>query len=145
MNAAQIGRAIREDISNTLKQVMLLAADNVANSTPVDTGHATTNWILSTGTPYNGIAGSREAVSFAEREAGIAALQDYDVVRDGPIYLRNNVLYIQYLDKGSSQQADPGFVGAALQSATRRAPHGRKTAVRKMLRNMTRDAYRKGL
>ena len=144
-NAASIGREIRADISKTLRDVCLLAADNLANATPVDTGHASTNWILSTGSPYNGIAGSRESVSVAEQEQGIADLQDYDVVRDGPIYLRNNVLYLKYLDAGWSQQADAGFVGASFQAAARRAPRGRKTAVRKMLRSMSREAYRKAL
>lgn len=145
MNAAQIGRSIRADISKTLRDVMLLAADNLANATPVDTGHASTNWILTTGTPYNGIAGSREQVSITEQVQGIAALQDYDVVRDGPIYLRNNVEYLKYLDAGWSQQAEGGFVAICFENAARRAPRGRKTAVKKMLRGMSREAYRKSL
>lgn len=147
-SAASIGRQIREDISETLRQVMLLAADNLANATPVDTGHASSNWILTTGTPYNGIAGTRESVSLTEQEAGIDALAgvgSYDVVRDGPIYLRNNVDYLQYLDKGKSQQAEAGYVAASFQAAARRAPRGRKTAVRKMLRGMSKEAYRKSI
>lgn len=144
-NAASIGKAIREDISKVLRDVMLLAADNLANATPVDTGHASTNWILTTGSPYNGIAGSREQVSISEQVQGIADLQDYDVGRDGPIYLRNNVLYLKFLDAGWSQQAEAGFVGIAFQNAARRAPHGRKTAVKKMLRGMAKSAYRKSL
>lgn len=122
---------------------MLLAADNVTNATPVDTGHAASNWVLSVGAPFTGIDGSREAVRTDAQDAGIARIEQYDVGRDGTIFLRNNVLYLQYLDRGWSQQAPPGFVAAALQSATRVARHGRKTAVRRVLRAMARAAYLK--
>jgi hypothetical protein len=144
-NAASIGKELRADISKTLRDVMLLAADNVRNSTPVDTTHAANNWILTTGRPYGGIDGSRESPSHSAQDDGIADLMDYDVGRDGPIHLRNNVLYVQFLDQGHSQQADAGFVALAFQAATRRAPHGRKGSVRKMLRNMSKRAYAKGI
>lgn len=143
-NAASIGKAIRADLSRVLRDVMLLAADNVTNATPVDTTHAATNWVLSVKSPYMGIDGSRDAPSDAAQQAGIARLQTYDIGRDGRIFLRNNVLYLQWLDKGWSQQAPPGFVAAALLDATRRAPHGRKQATRRVLRAMARSAYRKG-
>lgn len=144
MNSSQIGKAIRQEISNTLRDVMLLAADNVRNATPVDTGHASNNWVLSTGSAYHGVDGSRQAPSHAEQDAGIEKIKRYDVGRDGPIFLRNNVLYLQFLDKGSSQQAEAGFVAAALQAATRRAPRGRKEAARRMLRSMAKTAYIRG-
>lgn len=139
--AAQIGRDIRADLSRVLRDVMLLAADAVTNATPVDTHHAESNWVLSTRQPYMGVDGSRSAVSWAAQNAGIAALQTYDIGRDGKIYLRNNVLYLEFLDQGWSQQAPAHFVAMAFQSAARRAPRGRKTAVRKMLRDMSRAAY----
>lgn len=142
---SKIGRELRADLSKTLRDVMLLAADNVTNATPVDTTNAANNWILSTGTPYNGVDGSRVNPSNQAQTAGIAKILDYDVGRDGPIYLRNNVLYLQYLDQGWSQQADAGFVAAAFQAAARRAPRGTKTRVRKMLRGMARGAYQKGI
>jgi hypothetical protein len=143
-NAASIGRELRADISRTLRDVMLLAADNVTNATPVDTTNAANNWILSTGSPYTGVDGSRLAPSHTAQDAGIKALQGYDVGRDGKIYLRNNVLYLQFLDQGHSQQAPAGFVAAAFQGAARRAPRGRKSAVKKMLTGMARKAYIKG-
>jgi len=140
-NAAAVGRELREFLSNLMRDVMLLAADNVTNSTPVDTGHAASNWVLSTGSPYAGIDGSRAAVSTAAQEAGIERIQHYDIGRDGPIFLRNNVLYIQFLDQGWSQQAPPNYVALALQAAARRAPRGRKQSVRRVLRDMSRSAY----
>jgi len=140
-NAAQIGRELRAELSKTIRDVMLLAADNLMNATPVDTGHASSNWVLSLGSPYTGIDGSRQAVSTVEQDRGIDAVTGYDIGRDGPIYLRNNVLYLQFLDQGHSQQAPAGFVGQAFMAASRRAPHGRKTSTKKMLRSMARSAY----
>ncbi len=142
-SAAQVGKDLRADLSRVIRDVILLAADNVTNATPVDTGHAANNWVISTGSPYNGIDGSRAAPSRAAQERGIADIMDYDIGVDGPVYIRNNVLYVQFLDRGHSQQAEPGFVAAALEAAARRAPRGRKQAARKMLKNMSRAAYRK--
>lgn len=140
-NAASIGKAIRADISATLSSVMLLAADNVTNSTPVDTTHAANNWVLSVGQPYMGVDGSREAPSHQAQDHGIELIKRYDVGRDGKIFLRNNVFYLEFLDRGHSQQAPAGFVAAALLGASRRAPRGRKQAARNMLRGMSKKAY----
>lgn len=142
--SAKIGRDIREKISATLRDVMLQAADNLRNATPVDTTNAQNNWVLSTGRPYVGVDGSRDAPSHAAQDAGIAKIQSYDAGRDGPIYLRNNVIYLQFLDQGWSSQAPPGFVAAAFHAAVSRAAFGRKTAVRKMMRRMARTAYVRG-
>jgi hypothetical protein len=144
-NAASIGRAIRADLSRTLRDVMLAAAEAVTAATPIDTTHAANNWVLSIGRPYMGVDGSHEAPSTTMQEAGIQAMQQYDIGRDGPkLYLRNNVFYIKFLDEGASDQAEPGFVSTAIRSASSAAPRGKKTQVAKMLRGMARHAYRRG-
>lgn len=140
--STKIGKAIRNDLSKVMRDVMLLAADNVVNSTPVKSGHAGSNWVLSVRAPHQGIEGSPKAVSWEAQKAGIRKIENYDIGRDGPrIYLRNNVLYVQFLDKGWSQQAPANFVALAIMAAQRRATTGRKAAVQKMLRQMTRAAY----
>lgn len=139
-NAASIGRQLRREVSTTVRTVMLLARRNVAAATPVDTGHAMSNWVLSVGKPYTGVCGSRQDVDFSAQNDGDLALSDYDVGRDGAVYLRNNVHYVTYLDDGSSQQAEAGFVAEAIQSAQRLAPYGRGGAVRRMLSSMARQA-----
>lgn len=113
----------------------------LTDTTPVDTGHARSNWILSMGRPYEGIDGSRAAVSETAADAGFDSLERYDVGRDGKIYLRNNVLYIQFLDRGWSAQAPAGFVGAAFMQAVSSMPRGRKAATRKVLKGMAKQAY----
>lgn len=142
-DAASIGKQIRAELSKTIRDVMLLVVDNLQNSTPVDTGHAGSNWVATFGTPYSGVDGSREAVSYAAQDAGIARLQNYDVGRHGKVFIRNNVPYVPYLDQGHSQQAPAGFVRAAILAALRRASRGRKSAVRKMLNQMARTAIRR--
>jgi hypothetical protein len=142
-DAASIGREIRAALSVTIRDVMLLVLANLKASTPVDTGHAASNWIVTFRTPFQGVDGSRAAVSTAQQDAGEDRLRRYDVGRDGAVVLRNNVPYVKYLDRGSSQQAPAGFVRMAIMAAMRRAPHGRRGAVRQMLRGMARTAIRR--
>lgn len=141
-NAAAIGREIRADMSRTLRDVMREATYALVAATPKDTTHASNNWILTVKRPYEGIAGSPEAPSTMVQAQSIANLETYDIVRDGPIYLRNNVEYVEFLDSGSSPQAEPGWVAEAMQSAARAAPTHRQAQVRTMMTNMARKAYR---
>jgi hypothetical protein len=141
---AAIGREIRAALSKVVGEAMLRAEEAVAAATPVDTHHAESNWVLSVGRPYAGVDGSRQAVSFEAQQAGIAAVQKYDVGSDGPIYLRNNVEYLRYLNDGWSPQAEAGFVERAIESAGDEVPRGRKTAVRKMLKGIARSSYNRG-
>lgn len=138
--AARVGREVRAEISKTVRDVMLLVVSNLKNSTPVDTGHAQSNWIVTTKHPFAGVDGSRTSVSHAMQDRGITTVMGYDVGRDGPLYLRNNVHYIKYLNRGHSQQAPAGFVTTAIMAALRRAPYGRRGATRRMLHSMSRRA-----
>ena len=97
---AAIGRDARRELSKVIVDTMTLAVRNLSNSTPVDTEHAASNWIVTFGSPFKGVAGSRVNVSWSEFYNGLAKLKRYDVGRDGRVYIRNNVLYLQYLDRG---------------------------------------------
>lgn len=143
--SAKIGRQIRADLSRVLSQTMLAVVDNLISTTPVDTGHARNNWVLTTRQPYTSEDGSRVAPSDAAQRAGIAKIQNYDIGRDGPIYLRDNVRYMQFLDAGSSSQAPAGFVGACFRDAANGVRRGFKVRVKKLLRGMAKSAYRKGI
>lgn len=143
-DASTIGRAIRDKISKVVRDVMNLATLNVIAATPVDTGHAASNWIISYGAPYTAIVGSRIAVDTTVRDSALATLQEYDVGRDGVVYLRNNVPYLKFLDGGSSQQAPANFIAIALMGGARLAPHGMKGRVQKLLRRVSQGAYKRG-
>jgi len=140
-NAAAIGREIRADLSKTIADSMITGTLAVIAATPVDTENASNNWMLTAGSPYEGVDGSRESPSSSVRDSLIEKMRDYDLVRDGTVYLRNNVFYLQFLDDGWSQQAPPGFVALAFASGARRAAMGRRASVHKMMTNMSRHAY----
>jgi hypothetical protein len=91
-----------------------LAAEILAEliaATPIDTGHATVNWVVSVGTPH-----MIEVSNGAAQQAGMRELLRYDL-EDGVIYISNNAPYISDLNNGSSQQAPPLFVEACVDRA----------------------------
>lgn len=135
---------MRKALSEMLSGVMTAAAQAVTEATPIQTGHAESNWILSTGSPHSGVEGSRESVSYAGQVHGLDKMESYDVGRDGRIYLVNNVSYLPDLDEGSSPQAELGFVARAILSASSSAPRGQRGRVRKALRAMGKSALRQG-
>jgi hypothetical protein len=140
-----IAREMRAEISAMLAEVMTAAANAVAEATPIDTGHAQSNWILSTGRPFTGVDGSREAVSEAAQVYGLEKIAKYDAGRDGRIFLTNNVKYMPDLADGSSpQQPEPGWITKALLTASAVAPKGRRGNIRKALRAMGKAALRQG-
>lgn len=143
-NAAAIGRELRAHLSKTIADSMITGTLSVIAATPVDTENAANNWMLTTGAPYEGVDGSRESPSSSVRDALIEKMRDYDVVRDGKVFLRNNVFYLQFLDDGWSQQAPAGFVALAFANGARRAAISRRPAVHKMMASMSRHAYLKG-
>lgn len=122
-------------MSETLKNVMLTAADAVEAGCPVDTGHLLSNFILSTGSPHQGVEGSREAVSYAAQDAGREKVLNYDVGRDGKIYYTNHVDYLTH---------QPPFVTAALMSGVAAAPRGQKTRARAALKALARASFKRG-
>lgn len=132
---AVIGKEMREALSDTLKNVMLTAADAVEASCPIRTGHLLSNFILSTGRPHRGVEGSPESVSYAAQDAGRAKVLTYDVGKDGRIYFTNHVEYLKY---------QRPFVTQALMSAVAAAPRGSKQRARAALKAIARSSFRRG-
>lgn len=80
--------------------------------TPVDTGHARANWIVSIGEPPS----EQSAASGAAYQNGVTRLLSWKL-GDGDIFVGNAVVYIQRLDAGHSKQAPAGFIEAAIARA----------------------------
>lgn len=102
-------------------QLSLEVTANLIETTPVDLGWARANWVPSITQAYEANVGQPNDpsdVSAARRRQaeGRAGLLGYKLTR-GPIFVTNNVPYIQKLNEGSSQQAPAGFVQAAIQAA----------------------------
>jgi hypothetical protein len=117
---------------NTLKIVKraAIAADQTAVlKTPVDTGRARANWIVTVGAPGAGTPadalgpkggkGKRGVKGQAANEAlekGRIKIAEYKLGRGG-IFITNNVAYIVALDAGSSAQAPQGMTADAIRAA----------------------------
>ncbi len=144
-NAAAIGRELRAHLSKTIYDALRRATAALRDSTPVDTTNAANNWMITTRAPYEGVDGSRAEPSHSVQDALLAEMADYDVVRDGKVFIRNNVLYVQYLDDGWSDQAPPGYVWTVFSNAADGATGERRAAVAKMLRGMAEHAYHRTL
>lgn len=105
----------------TEKEVVALVLDthaDLATDTPVDTGWAAANWIISMATFSNNPSGNRptdfEKADDTESLAGMAGVLGW-TLKKGIIYITNNVPYISKLNDGHSKQAPPGFVDKIIQ------------------------------
>jgi hypothetical protein len=130
-----IGKSMRAALSETLRNVMLTAADAVEAACPIRTGHLLSNFILSTGSPHQGVVGSPEAVDYSAQDAGREKILAYEVGRDGKIYITNHVEYLKY---------QRPFVTEALMSGAAAAPRGMRGRARKALKAMARASFKRG-
>lgn len=92
----------------------------LVEGTPVDTGWARSNWLLSVGTPKKETVGEPGKLNTAAAELGQSEVADWGIA-SGPIYITNNVPYIRRLNEGSSTQAPAGFVESAVQTEVQKA------------------------
>lgn len=89
--------------------------------TPVDTGRARSSWIMSLGEPKAFMAqpkqpstGKYSQQSTPPPDPAAPFPTDVDIDGTQPIYITSAVLYIEYLEGGSSQQAPNGMVALTL-------------------------------
>jgi len=123
-------------LANNVEQMMKAAATNadeeLVRRTPVDTGRARSNWIASVGAPstFAKINAAPKAISEKVRLANAQAAQASAFAQARPViaawtlaqgglFITNNVIYVQQLDRGSSNQAPRGM-SAFARAAVRR-------------------------
>lgn len=116
--AAAIGATAEREVERIAKALVLRIDANLrrnpdAGGTPVDTGHARANWIHGVGSPARIEAAGGDP---SAHDTGVAAVLAYELGQ-GALFLSNNVDYIQLLNRGHSDQADVGFVEAAIDEA----------------------------
>lgn len=117
--ADAIGNALSAQVAKATKTLILeidanLRAAPSAGGTPVDTGHARSNWIPSIGAPATDVVTSEDA---GPHDAGVAAVLAFKLGQ-GALYESNNAPYITALDLGHSHQAPAGFVESAVDRAS---------------------------
>lgn len=119
------GKQVEAGANRVKREVALIADREVVLETPVDTGRARSNWIVSLQAP---ILDEREPYSPGERlgkseRANAAAAIEQGVGRitvaapGQTIFISNNVSYIGRLNDGWSAQAPSGFVQSAVMRA----------------------------
>ncbi len=121
----QLGQRVEDNAPAIVRRAALATDQAVVLATPVDTGRARSNWIVSISPssdvvtapteprePFvEGSAGSTGAANAqAAIEQGRATIGAF---RQGAIVIRNNVPYIRRLNQGSSAQAPAMFVERA--------------------------------
>jgi len=110
----KLGERIMTGVEKSMVQLTLDINAEVIEGTPVDTGWARANWIPGVGSFENEPIGDRDNISHAEQNSGIGEVLRYKIER-GPIYITNNVPYINELNQGHSAQAPANFVEKAIQ------------------------------
>lgn len=128
-------------VNRTITQLAGGILQALVSATPVDTGHARANWQVGVGFPIEDELGATvrtgpardargrfirgpansstvERSAAATIEAGKSTLSLRQPER--PIFITNNVPYIERLNEGWSAQAPAGFVQLAIQSALSR-------------------------
>lgn len=120
---SQVADNIARNADRLTRRVALAADQAVVMETPVDTGRAKSNWIVTLGSPSGatinayseGEGGSTAAANEAAAQAQAeSVISGYDGDAGLEIHITNNLPYIEELNQGSSMQAAPGYVEQAL-------------------------------
>ena len=113
---------VRDGVDKVVKKAALAVDQAVVLATPVDTGRARSNWIVTIGSPAGG---TRQPFSpgtklgLGESNNATAAIAEGKAVINSrsfnqAIFISNNVHYIGALNNGSSRQAPNNFVNRAV-------------------------------
>lgn len=117
----QVVKALEGFTAREMRRIAVRCTTRLRDVTPIDTGHAQSNWIPTIGAPYNAVVGSKEDVSYGTQEsqlARVAATGDKNILRSG-ISVSNVVPYIERLNAGYSPQAGAGYVERTIAGVVR--------------------------
>jgi hypothetical protein len=126
---AILARRVDAGTERLIRRVALVADQALVFSTPVDTGRARSNWIVSidqpasaTVGPYSpgqGLGVGETANAQAALNQAAAQIDRFRLGANRSIFISNNLPYIERLNDGHSAQAPAGFVESAVQAAAR--------------------------
>lgn len=109
--ARAIGDRLKRHIESIFKALTLEIDKELRKSTPVDTGHARANWVPSVGSPHVAVV-----EGLAAHAAGVGRVLRFKL-GDGSLWVSNAVEYVQILNYGTSSQAPPLWIEAAVDRA----------------------------
>lgn len=117
-----LAEAVKRNTLLTVKRAAIAADQTAVLRTPVDTGRARANWLVSVGVAEYSVREvnnlSKGAAANVALEQGRDAASGYKLGQGG-IFITNSVPYIGVLDAGSSAQAPNGMTAAAIQAAAK--------------------------
>ena len=131
---AVISSGIQPNLASAMKKVALAVDQAVVIGTPVDTGRARSNWIVSKGVPAEGTLspyapGTKLGIGETGNLKGALDQANAEVVayklKDGPLWIVNNLHYIGLLDGGSSRQAPAGITAIGVAAGVAVVPEAR--------------------
>ena len=102
---------MRKQIESIFKALTLEIDKELRRATPVDTGHARANWVPSVGAPHVG-----EVEGAGSHAAGVGSVLRFKL-GDGALWVSNGVEYVHILNYGTSNQAPPLWIEAAVDRA----------------------------
>lgn len=111
-----IVETITKELDNfTDKEVIALGLDineGLVQITPKITSWAANNWIPNVGEPFRSTVGSPDnpSAGASVRTAAIASIVSNYSFKKGPLFISNNVDYIEPLNNGRTNKAPLGFV-----------------------------------
>lgn len=116
-----IADKVVDEAEKAVRKVGFVVHQSVTLRTPVDTGYARSNWLVTNGAPSPNVivptslgAGGSTAAQITQEslQAGKAAIERHAQGQD--LYITNNVEYIKPLEEGSSAQAPQGMAKQAV-------------------------------
>lgn len=115
---------VEAGVERTIRKCALAIDQAIVMATPVDTGRARANWIVSISSPtgrINPASPEGEAGSSGAANAQAALNQAAEAIgkyklSDGSIFIQNNLPYIKRLNEGWSAQAPEGLVERGVQA-----------------------------
>lgn len=112
-----LGTRVEAGSWRVAQKAALAASQAVIVATPVDTGRARSNWLLSMNSPREEVIeplADGEAATQPAIDAAQAVIATYSGARDRSIHITNSVDYIGKLNDGWSAQAPRGYVRMAV-------------------------------
>ena len=125
-SASQIAQDITQLVERLAVGIIRSVQENLEASTPVDTTWARSNWMPSIGSPFlRGLSAldrsptaQAASVQAQFQDSAKTSLASYRL-SSGPLFVSNNVPYINDLNDGKSPQAPAFFVQRAIAKAVR--------------------------
>lgn len=112
LSITDFGKGLDRDVSQLQKKIFIELIPRVVFRTPVDTGLARGNWIISLDAPVDIIVEPDPNGQLTVDNA-LAMLENIRPFQN--IFFQNNVPYIEFLELGSSSQAPGGMVALSIE------------------------------